>query len=248
MMKHFLWRVKMTIKAIIFDMDDTLYCERDYVMSGLKAVNNWVLQNLNTTGFYDKATQLFEIGEKKLIFNKTLEYLNIAYSESHIDEMINIYRSHTPDIQLFKDAKWVLNHLDKSVKLGVISDGYKDAQKKKVEALNLSERFHSIVLSDLFGRIHWKPSCFPYHVVSLELKCLHQECVYIGDNVTKDFISAKKLGWKTVHIKRNGGIYSEKVMGHEYNAHYQINDLRELVYINELKHLFIKNQKEVNTK
>jgi putative hydrolase of the HAD superfamily len=242
-MKQFLWRVKMTIKAIIFDMDDTLCSERDYIMSGLKAVNNWVLQNLHTTGFYDKATQLFENGEKKLIFNKTLESLNITYSESHIGEMINIYRSHTPDIQLFKDAKWVLNRLEKSVKLGVISDGYRDAQKKKVEALKLSERFHSIVLSDIYGRMHWKPSFVPYHIVSLELKCLHRECVYIGDNVTKDFISAKKLGWKTVHINRRDGIYSDKDMGHEYNAHYQINDLRELADINELKHLFIKNDK-----
>jgi putative hydrolase of the HAD superfamily len=233
----------MTIKAIIFDMDDTLCSEKDYIMSGLKAVGIWVLQNLNTSVFFDKAAHLFEIGEKELIFNKTLELLNIDFSESHINEMINIYRSHTPDIQLLQDAQWVLNHIDNSVKLGVISDGYKVAQKKKVEALKLKERFHSIVLSDIYGRMHWKPSFVPYHIVSLELKCLHRECVYIGDNVTKDFISAKKLGWKTVHINRRDGIYSDKDMGHEYNAHYQINDLRELADINELKHLFIKNDK-----
>jgi putative hydrolase of the HAD superfamily len=230
----------MTIKAVIFDMDDTLFSESEYVKSGLHAVDHWVLKKFNILGFYENATHLFENGHRKLIFNKTLEILNIASHESYINEMLNIYRSHSPKIQLLEDAEWVLNNLENSVKLGVITDGYEVVQNKKVEALKLRERFHSIVISDFYGRVNWKPSTIPYQVVSKELQCLHQECCYIGDNMSKDFISAKKLGWKTVHIKRDCGIYSNIEKGPEYKAHYQITDLRELAFIDELKHLFNK--------
>jgi putative hydrolase of the HAD superfamily len=136
--------------------------------------------------------------------------------------------------------------LASTCKLGIITDGYLTTQEKKVEALKLKERFNSIILSDLFGRTNWKPSPIPYIKSSLELNCPHNECVYIGDNLTKDFITAKKLGWKTVHIKRSDGIYSNTLVSKEFGAHYEIRDLRELQNILELNKLFKSpNQKVV---
>ncbi|MDP4083172.1 MAG: HAD family hydrolase [Bacillota bacterium] len=232
----------MSIKAIVFDMDDTLFREIDYIFSGYKAVDKWLVENFQIHNFYKIATSLFRKGYRKNTFNKALEQLGKICNEELIMEMINIYRTHTPTIELCEDAKWLINHLIDSVKLGVISDGYLSAQEKKVEALKLKGKFHSIVLSDLYGRQNWKPSPLPYVIVSQELNCLHKECLYIGDNVNKDFITAKELGWKTIYIRRNDGIYFESPVKPEYSAHYQIQNLKELYWIEDCKHLFIDSE------
>lgn len=219
-------------------MDDTLYEEKEYVLSGYKAVDKWVKDKYKITGFLEVASKLFNLGERKRIFNKTLELLNVDYDENTICSMLDVYRSHTPEIRLLTDADWVIKSLIDSVKLGLISDGYLVSQKKKVEALKLDQRFHSIILSDQFGREHWKPSRTPYEKACSELNCEHNECVYVGDNLHKDFITAKKLGWSTVHINRPNGIYSNANVTEEYKADFKIRNLTELSELPILQLLF----------
>ncbi|WP_439021837.1 HAD family hydrolase [Bacillus thuringiensis] len=229
----------MVIKAIVFDMDDTLYKEKDYVVSGFKAVDDWIKEDYKKIGFYNIAIQLFDSGERKFVFNKTLEKLNIAYDEKLISNLIEKYRLHKPDIQLLDEADWVLSNLTNTVKIGLISDGYLITQERKINALKLKERFHSIILTDKLGREYWKPSQLPYEKISKELQVPHQQCVYIGDNLSKDFITAKKLNWITVHINREDGIYRNLIVEQDYKAHYTIDNLRRLPDIPVLKHMFL---------
>ncbi|MFY0758461.1 HAD family hydrolase [Metabacillus dongyingensis] len=234
----------MPIKAIVFDMDDTLYYEKDYVKSGFKEIEKWIIERYHVEGFYNVAIDIFNKGERKYIFNETLNQLNIKYNEESIENLINIYRLHNPSITLLNDSKWVLDHLHKKVKVGLISDGYFDVQANKVHALGIKDQFDSIVLSDQFGRAHWKPSYKPYELTVKNLEVSHSECMYIGDNVIKDFITAKKLGWKTVHIEREIGVYKNILKKQEYLAHYKINNLKKLSMLPEFKHLFITTWKE----
>ncbi|GAB6616564.1 MULTISPECIES: HAD family hydrolase [Bacillus] len=229
----------MLIKAIVFDMDDTLYKEKDYVVSGFKAVDDWIKEKHKKTEFYDIAMRLFNSGERKQVFNKTLEKLNIDYDEKLIGNLIEQYRCHKPDIQLLEEADWVLNNLINSVKIGLISDGYLVAQERKINALKLKERVHSIILTDKLGKKYWKPSEIPYKKISRELQVPHQQCVYIGDNISKDFITAKKLKWLTVHINRKDGIYHNLKVDQAYKAHYTIDNLKRLTDIPVLKHMFL---------
>lgn len=228
----------MTIKAIVFDMDDTLYAEKDYVRSGFRSVDRWSRDELGITGFYETAWGLFESGQKQLLFNKALEALEVDYDEALIGRMVEAYRSHEPDIQLLDDARWILDQVKPEVKIGLISDGYLTAQQKKVKALKLHDKCHSLILTDQWGKEHWKPSRVPYETVSRELEVSHQQCVYIGDNATKDFVTANRLGWTTIHITRHSGIYIGAVVEEPYKAHYTIDDLRKLAELPVLRHLF----------
>jgi putative hydrolase of the HAD superfamily len=58
----------MSIKGIVFDMDDTLYNEKDYVSSGLIELDKHIKQRFTVDGFYEAAINLYEKGERKLIF------------------------------------------------------------------------------------------------------------------------------------------------------------------------------------
>lgn len=236
----------MTIKAVVFDMDDTLYEEKEYVISGFKAVDKCIRNNYEVNGFFETATLLFNTGEREFIFNKALDQLGIEYEEHTIKELINCYRSHLPDIHLLEDAGWVLDHLASTVKIALLSDGYLIAQQQKVQALNLNDRFDAIVLSDAFGRENWKPSPFIYEEVRKQLKLHHNECMYVGDNVKKDFITANRLGWTTVQIQREHGLYAGVSVEQEFEAHYRIDNLRNLSDLYVLKHMFIKDGESVH--
>ncbi|OOE14580.1 HAD family hydrolase [Fictibacillus arsenicus] len=228
----------MPIKAVVFDMDDTLFKETDYVLSGFSAVDKWLEETIGLFGFYHHAIELFGKGEKKYIFNRVLDSLKVRYNKDFICQLIDVYRNHTPIISLLEDARYVLNNLQDSIKVGLITDGYLSSQKQKFDALGIQEKFDTVIFTDELGRDHWKPDPLPYELASLKLKSIPSECIYIGDNVNKDFVTAKKLGWLTVHINRYEGIYSQAKVSNEYEADYQINDMKELFHIEKLKHLF----------
>jgi putative hydrolase of the HAD superfamily len=236
----------MTIKAIVFDMDDTLYEEKQYVISGFKAVDQYIIEHYGVTGFFETAIILFHSGIRELIFNKALDQLGVEYGDHTIKILVNCYRSHMPDIHLAEDAKWVLEHLSSEVKLALLSDGYLNAQQQKVHALKLTDRFEVIVLSDEYGRENWKPSPLVYEEVSRKLQINHDQCMYIGDNVKKDFVTAKRLGWTTVHIQRENGEYVNADVTPEYEAHYRIDSLRKLPDLYACEHMFNKDGESVH--
>ncbi|MDQ0231955.1 HAD family hydrolase [Metabacillus malikii] len=226
------------INTIVFEMDDILFSQKEYVLSGLREVDKLVIRRYSVDGFYQVASELYDDGERKQLIKKALDNLNIRYDEKMVHFLTKKYYEHVPTIQLFQDAKWVLNHLARDVKLGIISDGILDAQYNKVKALGLNSKFQSIILCDRFGRENWKPSILPYKHLCMALETEHHECCFVGNNPNTDFITANKLGWETVHLDRMSTYFSEQNQSYEYNAKYKIQHLRELANIPGLKHLF----------
>ncbi|MFJ7680013.1 HAD family hydrolase [Peribacillus sp. NPDC097198] len=216
------------IKAIIFDMDDTLYEEREYVLSGFFAIDNY-LNQINIDGFYKKAVRLFDRGVRGTIINDVLESMGILYSENFILFLVELYRNHIPKITLLDDAKVVIETLRPKYKLGLLTDGYIKTQQNKVKALGVDGYFDIMIYSDSFGREHWKPSPTPYLELMKKFQCEGPELIYIGDNPMKDFITAKKLDWMTVKIERETGEYKDTLISEEYKADYTINTLYELL-------------------
>lgn len=216
------------IRAVVFDLDDTLFSETDYVLSGFKAVSEWIEKRSSVKGFFEAAEDFFQKGSRGNIFDLTLKQLGIEYSNDLISEMVRFYRGHRPNIALLDDARWALDFFIKSKKLGIITDGYLLAQKNKVSALGIENLFDIIVYTDELGRDKWKPSEIPYRRVMEALSCEGSECVYIADNPVKDFVAAKALGWLTVHIKRPSGQYSGYAAEKGYAADIEIVSLYEL--------------------
>ena len=215
------------IKAVVFDMDDTLFAESEYVLSGFAAVDQ-SLSAKGVSGFYEKSKELFKDGHRGSIFNDVLDYLNVPYCKNDIVKLVAIYREHKPAITMLDDAKWAVEELKSMYKLGLITDGYLDAQQNKAKALHLEKDFDVLIFTDQFGREHWKPSEKPYIEVKKLLNKEHHELIYIGDNPTKDFIAARSLGWKTIHIVREGSEYSGVEYSAEYEADYKIKSLYDL--------------------
>ena len=216
------------IRAILFDLDDTLYDETQFVMGGFKAVSSYISNNANVNQnvVYKLLLDVLEKHGRGQTFDIVLKKLGL-YNKNLIPKLVEVYRTHKPKLSLYSEVRTVFSTLRKQgYKLGLITDGNVEVQRNKVEALKVKDFFDCMIFSDEYGIEKQKPSFFPYQKAIEELKVSAKEEIYIGDNPYKDFITAKKMGIYTVRILR--GQYSDVRLHEEYEAGYQIKDLKEI--------------------
>lgn len=217
-------------RLIIFDLDDTLYPEIEFVKSGFREVANVISQDfgLKADEIYNLLIDTFN-RNRKFVFNRVLELLKIN-DEVYLNKLISIYRNHKPKINLYPDAKEMLPILKKNFLLGLITDGFPLTQKLKVIALNIENYFDKIIYTGERGEDYSKPSTLPFKDMLDEFRLEPKEAIYVGDNIEKDFKGPKELRMFSVRIVRKEGIYKDVVSpGIDYEPDYTINSLFELV-------------------
>ncbi len=198
------------IKAVVFDLDDTLYPERAYAFSGFEAVAEQFADRLGDPDASTAAMQhLFDTEHRTRVFNALLLKLGLDEPGELIDAMIDAYRRHRPTISLYDDADAALTRLSGRHRLGIISDGRTVQQSAKVAALGLAARVDTIILTDELGPGLSKPHPRAFERMADRLGAAHDECVYVADNPAKDFVAPNALGWTTVRIVRPDGIYKD---------------------------------------
>lgn len=221
------------IKAVIFDLDETLYDEMQFVKSGFRAVSLYMANknDISADKFYKLLVEtLGEFGRGK-IFDIALRKLKL-FEKILVFELVKAYRNHKPVLSLYSEVNGILAELvDKSYKLGLITDGNVDVQKNKVAALGIGDIFACKVFSDEYGINKQKPDSFPYEKALKDLATKPQESIYIGDNPHKDFITARKLGMHTIRIMR--GQHRRVALGKEYEADFQMKKLDDILVILE---------------
>ena len=166
-------------KVIVFDIDDTLYLERDYVHSGFRAVGEWVRNRFGCDGFGERCWSRFEAGARRTIFNEVLVESDLPSDEQTIEAAVTCYREHPPSIRLLSDAEALLLRLrrDPTAAIAFISDGPLIAQRRKAEALGLSRFSDTILLTDRWGREFWKPHPRAFETVEQLLSPHASRCV-----------------------------------------------------------------------
>ena len=191
--------------VIVLDLDDTLFPERDYVRSGFTAVDAEVRRAFGRSGFGEAAWALFESGRRGRLFDETLERLGLAADASTIESLVAVYRGHRPTIALFPDAERFVRSLAGRARAAIVSDGPLASQTQKVAGLGLERWFEPIVLTDRWGRPFWKPHERAFREIEAATGRTGAECVYVGDNPKKDFEAPRRLGWRTLRVRRPGG-------------------------------------------
>ena len=189
-------------RAVIFDMDDTLYLERDYVRSGFRAVAS---SSPNPDGIYQQLWSWFEAGVRGDTFNRILAEEPEWAADVTVADLVAVYRNHSPSIRMLPEAAKLVDELRRArISTGVLTDGPSISQHLKVEALGLANSTDFILLTDTLGRAHWKPSDKGFEWMEQRLSMTGDRLVYIGDNPTKDFIAPRRRGWRTIRLRLAG--------------------------------------------
>ena len=189
------------IRAVLFDLDDTLYSERDYTRSGARAVAAF----LGSPDALDELLALEAHDPVAPLYSRWLEGRGWD-DQLWLPELLRVHREHLPVIALEHEVRDLLPRLRSRYRLGLVTDGRLEQQRAKADALGLNGLFDALVFSDALGRERWKPHPAPYHRALELLGARPSEAVYVGDNPAKDFLGARRAGMRSVRVRRPDGL------------------------------------------
>ncbi|MBV7268154.1 HAD family hydrolase [Winogradskyella luteola] len=182
-----------TNTVVVFDLDDTLYNELDF----LKSAYQYIAQKLEVKNHKSLYINMFSLYRN----NKNVFKLLSSEYNVEIQLLIDMYRNHIPNIELFEGAMEMINSVKaKQGKIGIITDGRSKTQRAKINALGITDLVDKVIISEDIGTE--KPNINNFRIIESEFpNCNYW---YIADNLKKDFISPNQLGWNTLGLIDNG--------------------------------------------
>lgn len=192
------------MKAVLFDLDNTLYPEIEFVKSGFRTLARYLSSRYHFNGdsLFTQMLDILQRDGRGKVFDSLLHNLGL-YTEEKVKLLVYLYRSHCPTIHLYEDALATLQHLRRcGMRLGIVTDGMASVQRNKIAALGLESLFDVIICTDELGRECWKPSTIPYKIALDLLQVSSSEAVYVSDDPSKDFLGPNSIGMPTIQVKR----------------------------------------------
>lgn len=193
--------------AIIFDLDDTLYSEKDYVRSGYRKVAA-LFSDIEDA--YEQLWKFFMEGKPAIDCFLTENGLDASVWK---DKCLDMYRDQMPEIETYAGVYDMLERLRKSgKKIGIITDGRVSGQYAKIQSLRLKDYVDEIIVTDeLAGngdvKAFRKPNTIAFEIMKKRMDVTYDRMVYVGDNAKKDFVAPKRLGMGSVWFMNKDGIY-----------------------------------------
>ncbi len=219
------------IKAIIFDLDNTLLDfmkMKSYSISA--AVDGMISLGMNIDKD-NSVHEIFSIYDEKgyehqevlneFIINK-LGHVNYKYLAAGI---VEYKRAKEQSLGLYPEVIPTLQSLlDSGYKLGVASDAPSREAWIRLYTLNIHNMFNDVVTFNDTG--YHKPAKEPFFKIAEKLNVKCKECMMVGDWPERDIKGAKELGMKTAFAKYGS---TEDII--DSGADYDLNSISDLVKI-----------------
>ncbi len=187
-------------RAVVFDLDDTLYPIRRYRMSGFSVV----AAHLKRTRDADAAetfTFLVNALDNGLIGHEIDELVRQRdWPADLAPALVEIARAHDPVLLLPADSREALSALRTSWKVGILTNGPRAVQVKKIRALGLETCVDAIVYATEHGSGEGKPDAEPFLAIARQLDVMPRRTVFVGDDERCDVGGAAAVGMKTVRL------------------------------------------------
>lgn len=195
---------KGQIKGVIFNLDDTLYSEKEYVRSGYKSVAKY----LENAEYADRLWDLFEAGKPAI--DELLKEIGREFEKAEC--ALIFYRFHKPYIHLYDGVNEMLEGLKaKGIKIGIITDGRPEGQHAKIRALNLLPIVDDCIITDELGGLQFRKPCdIAFRIMTTRWRLNPADVVYVGDNSEKDFQAPQQLGMSSVWFRNVDGLYQSQ--------------------------------------
>ena len=206
---------------IVFDLDDTLYKEIEFVKSAYFYINSYIKSRYSI----DLSKSIKKCLENEINF---FDLINSKLNQNQIfpiEKYLELYRFHYPKIKLSDDTTVFLDKiLSHNIDFSIITDGRSVSQRNKITALGLNHLAKNIIISEETG--FEKPHLNNFKI--LNRIYTDKKLIYIADNTSKDFLAPNILKWDTICLLDN-----------EQNIHKQNFDL-ESKYLPKLKIINLK--------
>lgn len=152
-----------------------------------------------------KLYQYDKITHEELRYNRlkdSFDAINYAVSDEQIDSISNEYIHLLPDNNYLFDGTFeILDYLNKNYKLHIITNGFADVQKRKIENSKLNDYFQTVTNSEMAGVKKPNPIIFEYALDLAKVK--KENSIMIGDSLDADVQGALDMGLDAIYFNEN---------------------------------------------
>ena len=189
------------VRALLIDLDDTLYDERSYVLSGFRTVAGIIAGRFPTVAperlLGEMIAELDAHGRGK-VFDRVLDHVGAGADPQLVQTLVQAYRDHRPTIALWPGVAQALAELARDYRTAVITDGLGLMQRRKVEALGIEGLVEAVFYCWEHEAPKPDPACY---LAALErLDARPEDTVVIGDNPRHDMAAARAVGCRSIRV------------------------------------------------
>lgn len=205
------------MKAIVFDVDDTLYDRSEPFRRAYAEMFGNLTENLVRELYWascKRGDEVFEAAQTGRMpmeasqiyrFQKGFSDVGIQITDRQALDFQQIYAARQQEIVVPEGMKRVLDFCRlKKAPMGIITNGSTRHQWNKIHRLEMEKWIPEewIVVS---GECNIrKPDEKIFKYMEERMGLINGEYYYIGDSYANDMVGAVKAGWKTVWLNRQG--------------------------------------------
>ena len=223
------------IECLVFDLDDTLYPERQYVLPRLEAVARYLEDRFGAAfDFRGELVKCYESNMTGKVFDTVLSRAGLCADKTFVDELVELYRSGESTLSPYPDVRAALGFWQERMDLGLVTDGNRETQRKKIEALQISGYFRETIFTAELGLQAAKPSPKAFRLLQEKIG-FEGSAMYVGDNPELDVPGCRQLGWTATRIIRPNARFAQLPAPPSCQPDYSIWGLDELGHLKGLK-------------
>lgn len=190
------------LKAIFFDLDNTLYGQSLYYDSAFDAVARHLstITGIEPENIFARLWQIQKANGSLYmhLFDDIID--DYGLDPDSLKPLIEIFHAPVPcKIKPFKGVEKLLHELRSRFFLGIITNGNTKMQAYKIACLKIGSLFDAIIYTE--RKSFPKPSSYCYSLAAKKAGCLPGEALYVGDNPLVDFQGAHSLGMHCAMIR-----------------------------------------------
>jgi len=214
-------------RALIFDLDDTLYPEAEYCAQAFASAAG-LLARLGVGPRGELGAMLMAIHThegRERVFDRAAETL--GFPRQWVPGLVAAYRATRPLLRPWPGVVDLLARLREGWRLGILTDGHAAVQRAKLESLGIEARVDAVVVADELGRHAWKPGPWGVRECLRRLGAEPAAAILVGDNPERDLCAARSAGVAAVRLRHPDG-YFARVPTPPGLAQAELEDLRGL--------------------
>jgi putative hydrolase of the HAD superfamily len=197
------------VKAVLFDLDDTLWPIVPVIARAEQLLFDWLRQNAPAVAREFTIESLRQQRMALVASNPVFKFdlwrlrhaaLTIAFNSvgedaGKVDAAMAVFSEARHAVTPFADVQPALVRLSRRLPLGTVSNGFADLGK-----IGLAEHFQASIAAHSFGCAKPDPSIF--HAACAALNVAPEQAVYVGDDPLLDVVGAQQAGLQAVWINR----------------------------------------------
>ena len=195
------------IKGVIFDLDHTLFDRYATITSTIgyfyEKLKDYMAPGL---GIEDLLVNIIYADKNHISYGwkRVAEYLNeISFfttpvpGELMVETVQYAFSQDAIPFNFTYDALYKLR--SKGYKVGLITNGPSDLQRKKLELLKITDMFDEIVISGEVGT--GKPDTAIFNIMTDKIGIPANQLLYVGDNPINDVDASRRAGYTPVWVR-----------------------------------------------